>query len=414
MRGPLDERVLALANAPAARLRALVTSAVPEVAPTLTLAVRVRGELVVDLAVGWADPHEHRSPADPDLRFDVASLTKLVTTTLVLQLVSAGGLALDDPLSRWLDWFGSPSPRPVDGGQEPLTRVRLPTPRERRSWLVDPAAVTVRQLLSHTSGLAPWRSLFDVLGPVPPPPGNIDPVTREERWATAEAAIRTYPFVDRPGASVRYSDLGFILLGMLAVRLTGRPFDALVRDRVAVPLELGSLVFRPLDVGVPRTSVVPTSHDRLWRHRRSWGEAEDENATGLGGVAGHAGLFATATDIAAFGRAWLDGDERLGVGAALRTAATTTQAETTDDRRGLGWQLRSHDADADATGMLVPLGLRAFGHTGFTGSSLAVDPDRGMVVACLTNRVWHGRDNDRVRSFLPRLHRLLAEAVPAP
>ena len=414
MNEPLAERVLELPDATATRLRALLTETVPAVAPTLALVVSVRGRRVVDLAAGWADPDERRRPAEPDLRFDLASVTKLVTTTLVLQAVTAGRLALDDPLVRWLDWFGSPTPRPVDGGQEPLTRVMLPTPPERRWWLIDPAEVTVRQLLSHTSGLAPWRSLFDVVGPVPPPAGDADPVTAAERWAAAEAAIRTYPFVDRPGASSRYSDLGFMLLGMLAVRLGGRPLDALVREQVAVPLELGSLAFRPLDAGVPRGSIVPTSHDRLWRHRRSWGEVEDENATGLGGIAGHAGLFASAADIAAFGQAWLDGDDRLGVRAALRPAALTTHTETTDDRRGLGWQLRPRIAGTapSSSGPLGPLGPRAFGHTGFTGTSLAVDPDRGLVVACLTNRVWHGRANEAIRGFLARLHSLLAETLP--
>ena len=99
---------------------------------------------------------------------------------------------------------------------------------------------------------------------------------------------------------------------------------------------------------------------------------------------------------------------------ALRTAALTTHTETTDDRRGLGWQLRPRIAGTapSSSGPLGPLGPRAFGHTGFTGTSLAVDPDRGLVVACLTNRVWHGRANEAIRGFLARLHSLLAETLP--
>jgi len=412
---PLSVRTLTLPDAAAGRLRALLAEAIPGVAPSIGLAVRHRGQLVVDLAAGWADPDTWLRPAHPDLRFDLASLSKLVTATLVLQLVDAGTVGLDEPLVRWLEWFGSPAPRPVDGGQEPLTRVMQPTPPERRWWLVDPAVVTVRQLLSHTSGLAPWRSLFDVVGPIPPPAGERDPVSVVDRWAAAGAAIRTYPFVDRPGASIRYSDIGFILLGMLAVQAAGEPLDALVRARVAAPLGLATLTYRPLDAGMARDAIAPTSDDRLWRHRRSWAEVEDENANGLGGVAGHAGLFAAATDIAAFGQAWLDADPHLGIHRRTRDEALATQAQDGDDHRGLGWQLRPVPAAGQGSpgGMLGPLGPRAFGHTGFTGTALAVDPDRQLVIACLTNRVWHGRDRDAMHAFLPRLHRLLAEAVGA-
>ena len=417
MSAPIAARTMALPDVAAARLLALLADAVPEVAPSIALAVHVRGEPVIELAAGWSDPDERQRAADPDLRFDLASVTKLVTASLVLRLVSPGDVRLDDPLVRHLPWFGEPSPRPVDGGQEPFTRVMLPTPPGRRWWLVDPATVTIRQLLTHTSGLAPWRTLFQVTGPTPPEPPAPDPVGIAERWAAAEAAIRTYPFVDRPGATIRYSDLGFILLGMLAVRLEGRPLDVLVGEHVAGPLGLAGLTFRPLDSGVPRTAIAPTSHDGLWRGRRSWGEVEDENATGLGGVAGHAGLFARATDIAAFGQAWLAADSRLGIDAATHAAAVAQQAADGADRRGLGWQLASVARDGGAVdstqrGPFAALGPRAFGHTGFTGTSLVIDPDRSLVIACLTNRVWAGRGNEAIRVFLPRLGRLLAEVVP--
>jgi CubicO group peptidase (beta-lactamase class C family) len=439
---PLLERVAALEDGGRGRLAALLASAVPEVAPAIVVAVRHRGELVVEVACGWPDPEDQRVPADPDLRFDLASVTKLVTATAVLGLVSGGSVGLDDPLVRVLPEFGSPSPRPVDGGQEPLTRAMLPTPRERRWWLVDPAGVSVRQLLTHTSGLAPWRSLFQVAGPMPPSPPADDPVDRADRRDAALAAIRTYPFVDRPGAAIRYSDLGFILLGMAAARLSGDPLEAVIEDRVARPLGLGTLTYRPLDAGVPRAAVAPTSFDALWRGRRSHGEAEDENAAGLGGVAGHAGLFAAAADVAAFGEAWLAADARLGLSMAVRDEALRVGAEDTTDRRGLGWQLAprptveaaarpselahpseparpselahpSEPARPTEPSFLAPLGPRAFGHTGFTGTSLAVDPDRSLVVACLTNRVWAGRANGRIVPFRVALHQLLAEAFPA-
>jgi serine-type D-Ala-D-Ala carboxypeptidase len=413
---PLDASLLALPRDAERSLRELLVASVPDVAPALNLEVRHRGVAVARVACGWADPEARLHPAGPQLRFDLASVTKVVTTTLVLQLVSSGALALDTPLVGVIPEFGTPTPRPVDGGQEPLTRVKIPTPPERRWWSVDPATVIIRQLLAHTSGLAPWRSLFQVAGPTPPPPGTPDDVGRGERQDAVLAAIRTFPFVDRPGSSIRYSDLGFILLGVVVERIHGQALDDVVAEHVAGPLDLAGLGYRPVAAGVPLASIAPTSFDALWRGRRSHGEVEDENAAALDGVSGHAGLFARATDVAAFGQAWLDADPRLGVSQDVRDSALREAAADATDRRGLGWALRHDRGDptmwSDGVAALAPLGPSSFGHTGFTGTSLAIDPDRSLVIACLTSRVWSGRDNEGFRAFLPRLHGLLADAFP--
>lgn len=400
--------------AASARIAGILADALPRVAPAAVVAVRHRGRLVVEQAAGVADPEGDGRPADPALRFDLASLTKLVTATAVLQLVSAGRLGLDDRLVALLPELASPTPRTVDGGQEPITRVMLPTPPERRWWTVDPAAVTVAQLLAHTSGLVPWRSLFHVIGPVPPPPPAPDPVARPDRLDAALAAIRTYPFVDRPGAAIRYSDIGFILLGTIVERLDGVALDEALARRVAVPLGLGSLGYRPLDGGLERAAVAPTSIDPVWRRRRSHGEVEDENASALGGISGHAGLFASAADVAAFGQAWLDGDARLAIAPAVRAEALREQAADAADRRGLGWQLRRAagpaPADAEPAG-LDAVGPRAFGHTGFTGTVLSVDPDADLVVAVLTNRVWAGRATTGIGALQAGIHAIAHEAA---
>ncbi|MFO1539939.1 MAG: serine hydrolase, partial [Chloroflexota bacterium] len=146
-----------------------------------------------------------------------------------------------------------------------------------------------------------------------------------------------------------------------------------------------------------------------------------------GGIAGHAGLFATAGDVAAFGAAGLEGEPRLGIEPAVRGEALREQAADAADRRGLGWQLprplpdpeRPPAADPDAGDPAEPAGLDrlgpgAFGHTGFTGTALSVDPDAGRVVACLTNRVWAGRATPGVGTLMARIHALAAEAAADP
>jgi CubicO group peptidase (beta-lactamase class C family) len=147
--------------------------------------------------------------------------------------------------------------------------------------------------------------------------------------------------------------------------------------------------------------------DLRWRQRRVWGEVHDENACGLGGVAGHAGLFATAMDVARFGQAWLDAPEQLGVDAELAAQAKTAQAVTDDVRRGLGFVIKSHH-NASAGDLFSE---DTFGHTGFTGTTLWVDPQRELVVSCLTNGLYLGRAAHAPHVFRRELHDLLAQSL---
>jgi CubicO group peptidase (beta-lactamase class C family) len=274
---------------------------------------------------------------------------------------------------------------------------------------VDPATVTFRQLLTHTSGMAPWRSVFEVAGPLPPEPASADAVTPSIRHAAAIRAVARYPFVDEPGRAFHYSDLGFMLLGETVRRLYGRPLEATVAQ-LADDLGMRDLVYRPLDAGIGRERVVPTSMDELWRHRRCWGEVEDENAAGMGGIAGHAGLFAPADDIVRFGEAWRTGSPALGIAPALLEQATRDQTAGLDVTRGLAWQLRGTRARDEDASHLVPLMPGAFGHTGFTGTSIAVDPDRGLVVVLLTDRVYAARTHPGIEQLREHLHQVIAAA----
>jgi CubicO group peptidase (beta-lactamase class C family) len=382
-----------------------------DVFPALTLAVIHQGDWVLNGAWGWIDPESRQLPVTPDSLFDLASVTKLFTVTAFLSLVSEGAVGLDNRLIEVIPEFGQNGLRAIDGGQDPHTKHMLPTPDYMRDKMADPAAVTFRHLLTHTSGLAPWRAVYDAAGPPPPPPDEVDPVPREQRWEKGLTAICTYPFVGSPGGAIHYSDLGLMLLGDAISRLHGTPgqLDVAIQQRVLDRLGLQSPTYNPVRNHRDRNHIVPTENDPHWRGRRCWGEVHDENAGGLGGVAGHAGLFATAVDVARLGQAWLEADPRLRISSALIAEAKAEQAVNGLLRRGLGWMLKSPE-DSPAGDLF---GSDSYGHTGFTGTSLWIDPERALVVACLTNRVYPGRDKPGIHAFRRAIHDLLAEGSDA-
>jgi CubicO group peptidase (beta-lactamase class C family) len=300
----------------------------------------------------------------PGTVFDLASLTKVVVTTpLVLQLVEAGRLKLEDPAARYWPEFAAHGKRDI----------------------------TIEQLLRHTSGL----------------PAGIEHVSAwQGRAAALDRIVRTVP-VDRPGSSFRYSDVNFIALGEIVRRVGGAPLERQARQRIFEPLGMGETRFLPpaswhpwiapttVENGAPRTGVV-----------------HDPTAARMGGVAGHAGLFSTADDLAKFAQALVGtGAERL-LGPALR--ARMTQLETVGTagstpgpavvRRGLGWDGTS---PFDA-GMAAAFGPASFGHTGYTGTAFWVDPVRRRYMIVLANRV-HPEDRGSVRAL--RQH--LAQAIAA-
>jgi CubicO group peptidase (beta-lactamase class C family) len=385
-----------------ARLEALVREAVGTVAPAVAVSVWSAGAPWYEAYGGWVDPETREVELGYDTVFDLASLTKLFTATAFLRLANDFKVDPDDPVVKVIPEFGASGPRGVDGGQEPLSRALLPVPDDRAGWEVDPTTVTFRQLLTHTAGLAPWRAVFREAGPVPVPPDGSagpEPVPVEARWEAGLQAISGYPFVARPGEELHYSDLGYMLLGMAAARLFKAPLpvaqQALIRDR----LGLDTPTYRPLDGRRRRGGVVPTSVDDDWRGRRCWGEVEDENAAGLGGVAGHAGLFASVHDVARFGVAWLRVDPRLRMERFFKSAVK--DQSRIGAGRGYGWMLQPAE-------LLAPFGDAAYGHTGFTGTSLVVDPGRDLVVALCTNRVYAGRTHGGIEELRTKLHRAVA------
>jgi CubicO group peptidase (beta-lactamase class C family) len=300
--------------------------------------------------------------AHEDTIFDLASLTKvLATTPFVMQLVERGALALDDPVERYLArWRGT-----------------------------DRETVTIRDLLAHCSGLTAYLPFY----------------RDHQGRAEFEPAICALPLEYAPRTQSIYSDLGYILLAFIVEDVGVAPLP----DRLATLLGQMGIVEK-LQFNPPpqwRRETAPTERDP-WRGRLLVGEVHDENAWALGGAAGHAGLFGTAAAVGACARHLLQVlDGRTG--AFARSTLEGFVARRTDvpgSSRALGW-----DAMRPTSSCGTRMSARAFGHTGFTGTSLWIDPDRGVYVVLLTNRVHPTRANEQIRQVRPALHDAIVEAL---
>jgi len=356
----------------------ILRDAVLEVAPAAQVEVRWRGEVVLSRAEGWLDPETGQVPTRPDTLFDLASVTKLFVAAVFMRLVESGAVTLETPVSAALPAFSGA--RPIRPYEDPLQPGQFITLAEAGE--VEAGDITFRQLLTHTSGLPAWRPLF-----------------HEADAAAARALALTTHFSFQPNTRVVYSDIGLILLGLAVEQLTGLALDVVVRQWVTGPLGLRRTGYRPS----PVNNIAPTEFCQ-WRGQRIVGEVHDENAARLGGVSGHAGLFSTAGDVACFGQAFLDGAL---LSAETIAEMTREQARDGNTRRGLGFALWSPDPDSSGH----PFSSRAFGHTGFTGTSLWIDPERSLVVALLTNRVYHGRAPGGIAQLRVAFHRAVVESL---
>lgn len=379
-------------------LEGLLQNALDTVFPAVSMCVIQHGQTVLNAHGG----NNEGAALAHDARFDLASITKLFTTTAVLQLISAGRLGLHTRLCDIVPEFSRSGPRWTDAAQSPHTLARLPM--DQPTLPVDPEDVEIHHLLTHSSGLHDWRDLFMQLGACPEPPmaGRIP----EQKQQQAIELVGQLGFRSRPGPIV-YSDLGFILLGEVVSRLQGRPLDHVLSTQVMAPLSLPDIVFNPVTHGhLALSRTVSTEWDARWRGRRVWGEVHDENACAMGGVAGHAGLFGTAESVARFGLAWLGtGQSQWQINPTLFEQAKRAQIEQGTQRRGWGFMCKS--SAGSSCGRFFS--SRSFGHTGFTGTSLWIDPDRQLVVATLSNAVHRGRDMKPMFNFRVALHEMLSE-----
>jgi serine-type D-Ala-D-Ala carboxypeptidase len=302
--------------------------------------------------------------------FDIASLTKVFVASVALRLIDRKEINLDDKLED-----------------------HLPELVGRKT-----GTASLAELLSHEAGFVSWLPLFEELD-------RKQRGTSSAREKMISAALTASNQLV-PGTEAVYSDLGFIALTALVERVSGQSLAELVEAEVTGVLGLDSTSFF-LDnhMTIPSPQIAATE-DCPWRGRLLVGEVHDDNAWTMGGVSGHAGLFADAADVARFGRAWLRALKGRGwLPIDLVRQATTRRSLG----RGLGWDLKK--AKGSSAGSLMS--ESSFGHLGFTGCSLWVDPRRELSVALLTNRVHFGRDNLSIRDFRPVFHDLLVECFDA-
>jgi CubicO group peptidase (beta-lactamase class C family) len=247
--------------------------------------------------------------------------------------------------------------------------------------------ITLRMLLAHCSGLPAYVKLFE---------------TASSRQELLDQACRV-ALAHEPGAHVEYSDIGFILLGEAVERITGEPLDVFCVREIFVPLRLQTMKFNPQKELFAR--IPPTECDQPPRHRRIQGQVNDENAWVMGGVAGHAGLFSTACEVATFAECMLRGGAPL---LDLHTVVLFTRRDSrpANSSRALGWDTPTPPSQS---GRYFSPG--SYGHLGFTGTSLWIDPQRHLSVTLLTNRTWPDRSAQAIKQIRPAFHDAVIEAL---
>ncbi len=348
----------------------LERAVVDGVTPGGVLLVARRGTVVLDHAAGRLTYDEGSAAVTPSTLYDLASLTKVIaTTTLLMRRVEADALDLDAAAASYL-------------------------PKLEESAV---GGATLRDLLAHSSGLPCCTELFRELG---------EDLDRDEaRGRYLEHIAGTELAVARRERAI-YSDLGVLLLGEILERGSDRGLAQQVEEEVLEPLGLSDTGYVPPEE--LRERIAPTEFDS-WRGRLPHGEVHDENTLALGGIAPHAGLFGTARDVAVFGQAMLNG----GVYGERRLADSETVALFTrraelvpGSSRALGW-----DTPSDPSSAGRYFSARSFGHTGFTGTSLWIDPELDLIVVLLTNRVHPTRENIAIRRLRPAIHDAVVLAI---
>jgi serine-type D-Ala-D-Ala carboxypeptidase len=373
----------------------ILQAAIPQrTFPAAAVAITHRGRLIARKALGRFTYEPDSPPSAPTTLFDLASLTKAVaTTTMAMLLYERGLLDLDAPVSAIVPEFM----------QDPAR-----DPRRRD--------VTLRMLLAHTSGLPAYEKLY---------------LKTRTRAELLQAAVTT-PLATNPATGAEYSDIGFIILGIALERLADEPLDRFCQREIFAPLAMTSTTFNPpIEL---RAQIPPTADERaeslaagtparempaaqpsssgsqqpgrsVFRGRLIQGEVQDENASILGGVAAQAGLFSNAADLAKFANTMLNSGRAI-----LRpeTVALFVRREPAPPgtSRALGWDTPSTPSQSGKY-----FSPNSFGHLGYTGTSLWIDPTRELSITLLTNRTWPDCSNQAIKQVRPKFHDAVIEAL---
>jgi CubicO group peptidase (beta-lactamase class C family) len=357
-----------------------------EVIPGATLVVRRGADVAYERAFGFRSLVPERSPMRLETVFDLSSLTKpLATTITVMMLVRDNKLRLDDRVTRFFHNFGTHGK-----GQ-----------------------ATFRHLLAHCSGLAAWRPFYQRVG-------EIERGGKVNFMASQGAKEFVYEEIhrDKPEASAAsrmiYSDLNFMLLGELVEQISGVALNRFCRDKIFRPLGLRSTDF--IDISLVRTRrlepvpemFAPTSVCTL-RKRMLVGEVDDENAFAMGGVAGHAGLFASAREVDRIVRELIEVFAGRSDFLPQRIVRDFWKRDQTVD--GSTWALGWDSPSTEYSSSGHHFSAAAVGHLGFTGTSVWIEPEKEIAITLLTNRVHPRRDNQSIRDFRPKIHDLIMDAL---
>ncbi len=348
--------------------------------PGAVLAIRQGGEPVCVIPAGRLSTDPPGSAVTSSTIYDLASLTKpLATVTAMALLVQRGQCGLDDRVDSAL--------------------------HELQGSAVGPA--TLRQLLTHSSGLPGWRGFYERLSRNVSLPSSLE--ARAEVGRQVLHMIAQEGLIYGRGERSLYSDLGFMLLGQIVERLSGAPLDRFVCEQIVQPLNAPPLCFLPTDSeGESRKnsmlgSIAPTERD-FWRGRLLCGEVHDENAAALGGVAGHAGLFGTAEAVLALTGAWLAAYHRKPsiLNPEVVLDFSKRQLTIPGSSWAIGWDTPSSPSSSGRY-----FSPESFGHLGYTGTSVWIDPACELEVVLLSNRVHPTRRNEGIRTYRPMIHDLV-------
>ena len=356
--------------------------------PGAVLLVEHKGKRVHHAAYGCACLVPEREPTTVDTIYDLASLTKpIATATAAAFLVADGKLGLDDPLERFVP---------------ELTQDTL-----RRA--------TIRHLLNHTSGLPAWRPLYEQ---IIPDGKKLKERPLAERRAAMYDAIHREPLTEPVGARCLYSDLGFILLGEILGRIVKQEWSAFIHGEVFPRLGAQDLFYMSESgptggVSVDARRFAAAEQDE-WRGRLIRGEVHDENAAVMGGVSAHAGLFCTAEAVARAVGPWLAAVRGVSSPIPVSWAREFVRKQSIDPMGSwaLGWDTPSAGPGGEPSSSSGRcFSPTSFGHLGYAGTSIWVDPEQSLIVVLLTNRVHPTRKNDKIRAFRPALHDVIFKSV---
>ena len=355
--------------------------------PGGVLLVSHGGRTVHYAAYGYACLQPEPEPATVDTIYDLASLTKpVVTATAAAFLVSDGKLGLDDPLERYVPELT----------QDDLRRA------------------TIRHLLNHTSGLPAWRPFYERIAP---DGRRLRDQPLAARRAAVFEAIHREPLLEPVGRRCVYSDLGFVLLGEILERIVKQEWAAFCHADVLARLGVSGLFYMSErgptgGVSVDSRRFAATEQDE-WRGRLIRGEVHDENAAVLGGVSTHAGLFGTAEAALRAVAPWLAAvrDESSPIPSRWAREFVRRPGIDPDGSWALGWDTPSTGPGHTPSSSGQYFSPASFGHLGYAGTSVWVDPDRELIVVLLTNRVHPTRKNDKIRTFRPALHDVVLTSV---